>query len=66
MDIGKSIKIACIQNDVRQGELAEELGISTVYMSRLATNKCPCKKDMLETLAAKFEMPVSEFIALGE
>lgn len=66
MDIGKSIKIACIQNDIKQTELAEKLGISTVYMSRLATNKGSCKKSVLEALASAFEMPVSEFIALGE
>jgi len=66
MDIGKSIKIACVENDVKQRELAETLGVTPITISKLANNRGGCKKSTLEALANAFDMPVSEFIALGE
>ena len=66
MNIGKSIKIACVKKDIAQHKLAKTVGVSTVTMSTLANNKSGCKQKTLEALAEAFEMSVSEFIALGE
>ncbi len=66
MNIGKSIKVACAQKEIQQQDLAEMLGLSTVTISTLANNKGGCKQKTLVALAGAFEMPVSEFIALGE
>jgi plasmid maintenance system antidote protein VapI len=66
MNIGKSIKVACAMNDLNQQELSENSGISTVTISHLVTGKNECTQNTLKTLAKTFEMPVSEFVALGE
>jgi DNA-binding Xre family transcriptional regulator len=67
MNIGKSIKIACAQKSMKQIELAESLGLTPITVSRMANNKGEAlRKETLEELANVFEMPVSEFIALGE
>tara|TARA_R110000765_G_scaffold63183_1_gene122822 strand:- start:719 stop:919 length:201 start_codon:yes stop_codon:yes gene_type:complete len=66
MNIGKSIKIACVKKDITQEALSKKIGVSTVTISTLANNKGSCKQKTLEALAEAFEMPVSEFIALGE
>jgi len=65
MNIGKSLKIALIQNNMEQADLAEKLGIHQSNISRFAN----CKTITTETLArlAKgVNMKVSDFIKLGE
>ena len=66
MNIGRSIRIACAHCDMNQGDLAATCGISRVTISHLVTGKTQCNQKTLETLAAAFDMKVSEFIALGE
>jgi transcriptional regulator with XRE-family HTH domain len=67
MNIGRSIKVACAQKGIKQIELAEILGLTPITVSRMANNKGDAlKKETLESLAGAFNMPVSEFIALGE
>lgn len=65
MNIGKSLKIALLQNDMEQSDLAEKLGIHQSNISRIAN----CKVITTETLgrlAKAFNMKVSDFIAIGE
>lgn len=66
MNIGKSIRVACAQNDINQQELSDITNISEVTISKLVNGKSQCKQTTLETLAEAFKMPVSGFIALGE
>lgn len=66
MNIGKSIKIACAMRDLTHYELADKAGVSTVTLSSLVNNKTSCKQKTLESLAKAVDLPVSEFIALGE
>ena len=65
MNIGKSLKIALAKNELTTNELAEKAGISRNYASMLKGHKT-CGGVMLKSLADSFDMPVSEFIALGE
>ena len=66
MNIGKSMKIACAKKEISGKDLAELLGLSEGTISLLINNKTRCKQATLEKLAIEFDMPVSEFIALGE
>jgi len=66
MNIGKSIKIALVKKGMEQRKLARKIKLSTVTTSKLANIKAPCKQKTLEALAKAFDMPVSEFVALGE
>lgn len=66
MNIGKSIRVACAQNDMNQQDLSDATGVSTVTISKLVTGRTKCKQATLEAMAKVFDLPVSEFIALGE
>ena len=66
MDIGKSIKIALIKKGENQKWLGEQLGHNTPQNTSHLVNSKTTKQATIERLAEIFEMPVSEFIALGE
>ena len=66
MNISKSIKVACAQKEINQIELARLSGMSEATISNLVGGKTQCKQRTLETFAKVFDMPASEFIALGE
>jgi len=66
MNIGKSIRVACAKKEINHKELARLVGISETTISTLVNNKSKCKQKTLEEFASFFEIPVSEFIALGE
>lgn len=66
MNIGKSIKVACAKREINQVELAKLSGMSEATISNLVGGKTQCKQKTLEKLAKVFEIPASEFIALGE
>lgn len=65
MNIGKSLRIALLKNDMLQADLAARLGIHQSGISRLANRKS-MSTETLERAAIAFGMKVSEFIALGE
>lgn len=65
MNLGKSIRVACAQKDIKGKDLAKILGVSEATISTML-NKPTGKEKSLTALAEVFEMPVSEFIALGE
>ena len=66
MNVGKSMKIACAKKEITGKDLAELLGLSEGTISLLINNKVKCTQKTLEAMAIEFDMPVSEFIALGE
>ncbi len=65
MDISKSINHCLDDTGMKKKKLAEKLGVSTVTVWTLC-NSDKCSGDILKKLASVFNMPVSEFIALGE
>lgn len=65
MNIGKSIRKALIDHDMRQNQLAAKMGVGVRWMSRMANSRTTSMQTV-ETLAAQFDMTVSEFIKLGE
>lgn len=65
MNIGKSIKVALAQRDMKQNQLADQLGKSARWINLLANSK-GASTDTIEMLAKGFGMKASEFVALGE
>ena len=65
MNIGKSIKIALINNNMKSKDLAAKLGVLPPKVSILC-GKTTCSGKMLDSLCAAFEMKASDFVALGE
>lgn len=65
MNVGKSIKVALAMRGMKQIDLARQIEVSEVYMSRIA-NTQHAGMGTVTKLAAALGMPVSEFIALGE
>ncbi|MNQ26398.1 helix-turn-helix protein [compost metagenome] len=65
MNIGKSLKIAMVKQNLDQSGLAEKLGIHKTSVSRMANNH-GINCETLSRLATAFGMKVSEFVALGE
>jgi len=66
MNIGKSIKYGLIKNDMMAKDLAARLGVTANYLSLLCSGGRMPSARILTSMAAVFDMPVSEFIALGE
>ena len=65
MNIGKSIRKALIDKEMKQSELAQKIGISPSGMSQLCFRE-HCTKSTLDALCEALEMKSSELIALGE
>lgn len=65
MNIGKSIKVALAQRDMKQNQLAERLGKSPRWINLLA-NSDGASTATIQMLADAFGMKASEFVALGE
>ncbi len=65
MNIGKSIKVALAKKGMRGKDLAKKLGVTQSTVSLMSSRET-ASGAMLIQLAAVFEMPVSDFVALGE
>ena len=65
MNVGKSIKVALAKRGWKQNQLAAMLGVAPSSLSAIA-NQRSCTGQTLQKIADAFEMPVSEFVALGE
>ena len=65
MNIGKSLKIALINNGENQKWLAEKLQMKHQQISNIA-NGMGGNANTIKKIAGAFDMPVSEFIKLGE
>lgn len=65
MNIGKSIQIALVNKGWQKKELADKLGVTRSTISNMVKSES-CTGKALSNLCEVFEMPVSEFVALGE
>ena len=65
MHIGKSIEIALVKKELKKKDLAAGLNTTSPYISHICSRES-CSSAMIEKLAAFFDMPVSDFIKLGE
>jgi Predicted transcriptional regulator len=65
MNIGKSLKIALLKNDMTQPDLASKVGIHQANISKVSCGK-NITTETLERIATAFDMKVSDFIKLGE
>lgn len=65
MNLRKSVMILLAQRDMKQKDLADQLGMSQGSMSQLL-GQTSCTGATLQKLADAFDMKVSEFIKLGE
>lgn len=65
MNVGKSIKVALAKKGQNQTQLASQMNCTQVWINRLANSRTAAMPTV-ESLAAAFDMKVSEFLALGE
>ena len=65
MNIGRSIRVALAQRDMRQSELAEHMGVSRQYVSRMCRSE-HVSMAAARRIASELGLKLSEFIALGE
>lgn len=65
MNIGKSLKMALLKNDMEQADLADKVGIHQSNISKISCGKT-ITTETLARLAGAFNMKVSEFVAIGE
>jgi len=66
MNIGKSIKVALANKEMRATNLADQLAISRAHMSAIVNGHKQPTVMMLLSMAQIFGYSVSEFVALGE
>jgi hypothetical protein len=65
MNLGKSIKIALVKKGAKNKQMAKDLAVSEQQLSGwIRTGRM--NLDNLLAIASYFQMPVSQFIALGE
>lgn len=65
MNLRKSAMVAMAHRNMKQKDLADQLGMSRGSMSQLLS-QTSCTGATLQKLAGAFSMKVSEFVALGE
>lgn len=65
MNIGRSIRVAIAKNDLNQTRLAERMGVSRAYISKLCCSQ-HVSMAAARRIADEFGMKLSDFIALGE
>ena len=65
MNLKKSIKQACLNNEVTQKAVAEKLGFSPTQL-QVIMKRNSASTGMLLAISGAFGMKLSEFIALGE
>lgn len=65
MNVGKSIKMALVKAGKKQTWLAEQLGISSRQVNKLASKES-ASGETIEKMANVFDMKASDFLALGE
>lgn len=66
MNLGKSLRLAMVQRDMSQQQVADDVRVSRTYISNICRGRAKVSQDLLERLAASVGYSVSEFIALGE
>jgi len=65
VNLKQSIKMGLAKRQMRQGDLATQIGMRASSLSASAQRNS-CSIQVLERIAAALDMKVSEFVALGE
>ena len=64
--IHKALKVIRQFHDVKQVDLASQLGISKSYLSEIESGKKPVSVDVLRGYSEAFDIPVSSLIFFSE
>lgn len=64
--LNKALKIVREVHRMKQGELAESLGISKSYLSELERGEKKVSLDVLNKYASTFDVPASTFLSFME
>lgn len=64
--LNEALKQIRVFHQLKQVELANELGISKSYLSEIESNKKPVSMDLLEKYADHFSMPASSLMMFSE
>lgn len=59
MNVGKGIKFVRVESGLKQGEMADRLGISQNYLSLLENNKAQPSVTLLKKISEVFCVPVA-------
>jgi len=66
LNLRKSIKMALAKYDKSTNWLAKKMGVSHQRISNMCKANYNCTMTTAESVARAFDLPLSEFIALGE
>lgn len=58
MNIGQSVKKLRKERDLRQGQLAESIGITQTYLSQIESGKKTANTSVLVKISEYFEIPL--------
>lgn len=64
--IGRTVRTLRVQRGMTQAQLAERVGISPAYMSLIERGKRNAELDILERIAAQFNLPLAILIFLSQ
>jgi DNA-binding Xre family transcriptional regulator len=65
MNTGKSLNVSLAMRDIKKNALAKQIGVTPHTVTNWSKG-ANIPADMLKRICEFLEMPVSEFIALGE
>lgn len=66
MNISKSIRVGLAQDGKKMKDLAQHCQVTQSYLSAMANGKVNLPQTRIQQFADFFNLPVSEFIKLGE
>lgn len=66
MNYGKALAVIRAAKGLQQKELAEVLGVTSSYVSRIESGERPMSKKMIETLARETKIPEELILLLGQ
>lgn len=64
--LNEALRLIRVYHDLRQTEMAEQLGISKSYLSEIEKGSKKPTLDLVEKYANKFQIPVSSIIFFSE
>lgn len=66
MNYSKALMVTRASKGLQQKEIAELLGVTPSYVSRIENGERPMSKKMIETLCTELGVPVELFTLLGQ
>lgn len=66
MDYGKAVTVIRAAKGMSQKELAEQIGKTPSYISRIESGARTPSLDVIDTICDRLEIPVSLFMLLGK